>query len=124
MSSESEAGLAKGRREARGAKGEAGRGAGAASAQALQRAMALHKAGDLAAAQTIYEDLVEQEPRHAEALNLLGVLASQGVMLRSDLSGPIEVELRPIEGDAWLRVSVESTAPRAALDPAPRRILP
>ncbi len=50
---------------------------GAAPAAALQDAIAAHEAGDLEAAARGYAAILRREPRHAEALHLLGVLAHQ-----------------------------------------------
>ena len=43
----------------------------------LDRAIVLHEAGDLAQAAAIYQDLLREEPGHAEALHLLGVAHQQ-----------------------------------------------
>lgn len=43
----------------------------------FQHALACHRAGDLAAAERLYGELLAVEPRHAEALHLLGVLMHQ-----------------------------------------------
>jgi len=50
---------------------------GAASAAALQAALAAHETGDLDAAARGYEAILRREPRHADALHLLGVLCHQ-----------------------------------------------
>ena len=50
---------------------------GADSAAQMQAALALHQGGQLEAAQRAYEDILRQQPRHADALHLLGVLACQ-----------------------------------------------
>ncbi len=47
------------------------------SAASLDRAMALHRAGDLGLALTAYQDLLAADPRNADALHLTGVLAHQ-----------------------------------------------
>jgi predicted O-linked N-acetylglucosamine transferase (SPINDLY family) len=44
----------------------------------LQQAMALHRMGDLANAQILYEEVALIEPSNFEALHMLGVLAYQG----------------------------------------------
>jgi tetratricopeptide (TPR) repeat protein len=43
----------------------------------LEQAMRLHQDGNLAAARSVYEKLLAGDPRHAEALHLLGVIAAQ-----------------------------------------------
>jgi tetratricopeptide (TPR) repeat protein len=47
------------------------------SQAALQEALSHHQAGRLSQAQRIYERILEAEPRHADALHLLGVAAHQ-----------------------------------------------
>lgn len=42
----------------------------------LQAAVALHGQGQLARAQAIYEEILSAQPRHADALHLLGVIAA------------------------------------------------
>jgi protein O-GlcNAc transferase len=49
----------------------------AAIATKLQQALAFHQRGQLAPAQRIYEEILELQPRHFDALHLLGVLATQ-----------------------------------------------
>jgi protein O-GlcNAc transferase len=46
-------------------------------AEILNRALAFHQTGRLAEAQSLYEQLLAQEPQHADALHLLGVLLGQ-----------------------------------------------
>ena len=43
----------------------------------LENAVALHQKGQLGQAEAIYQQLLEIEPRNAEALHLLGVIAFQ-----------------------------------------------
>jgi tetratricopeptide (TPR) repeat protein len=43
----------------------------------LQRAVALHRQGDLASARCMYEEILDFHPRHFDALHLLGVMAIQ-----------------------------------------------
>ena len=43
----------------------------------LQEALALHQQGRLSQAQVIYRQLIEADPRHVDALHLLGVVAHQ-----------------------------------------------
>jgi predicted O-linked N-acetylglucosamine transferase (SPINDLY family) len=50
----------------------------ATTAEALQMALEHHQAGRLHQAQQIYQQILETEPRHADALHLLGVVAHQG----------------------------------------------
>lgn len=45
-------------------------------ADQLQRAVFLHRHGQLAQAQAIYEDILRIQPRHFDALHLLGVVAA------------------------------------------------
>jgi len=47
------------------------------SADAFDRAVALHRAGNLAEAKLRYEAIVDADPRHGRALHLLGVIAAQ-----------------------------------------------
>jgi Flp pilus assembly protein TadD len=50
---------------------------GTVRTSALDRAMALHRAGDLGQALTAYQDLLAADPGNADALHLTGVLAHQ-----------------------------------------------
>jgi tetratricopeptide (TPR) repeat protein len=43
----------------------------------LERARGLHFAGELTQAKAIYEEILKTQPRHAEVLNLLGLVAAQ-----------------------------------------------
>lgn len=43
----------------------------------VQQALALHKEGRLAEAKALYEEIVKLEPRHFDALHLLGVIPFQ-----------------------------------------------
>lgn len=45
--------------------------------EALARGVELHKRGELAGAESIYRQILARDPHHAEALNLLGVVALQ-----------------------------------------------
>ena len=54
------------------------------SAAAFQNAIQLHQAGRLAEAEAIYRQILAAEPRHADALHLLGVIALQ--VGRNDLA--------------------------------------
>jgi tetratricopeptide (TPR) repeat protein len=47
------------------------------SAQLLQAAIAHHQAGRLNEAEPLYRQILKDDPKHADALNLLGVLAHQ-----------------------------------------------
>ena len=50
----------------------------AAQAQAkFQQGLALHQKGQLARAQEIYRQVLKVQPRHFDALHLLGVIAAQ-----------------------------------------------
>ncbi|MBT5264709.1 MAG: tetratricopeptide repeat protein [Rhodospirillaceae bacterium] len=62
----------------------------------LQQALALHQAGDLAAAAPLYEQVLGHFPNHADTLDLYGVLLHQGA--RNDAArGYLEraVQVRP-----------------------------
>lgn len=48
-----------------------------ATAQLINDAVALHRAGKLDDAATVYRDVLEREPNNADALNLLGVIERQ-----------------------------------------------
>lgn len=48
-----------------------------ASSQVIENARALHRAGQLAQAEAIYQQVLQAEPEHPEALHLQGVLAYQ-----------------------------------------------
>ena len=54
---------------------------------ALMAGVALHKKGDLAAAQEVYRQLLTAQPQHFDALHLLGVIALQ----RNDPSKAVEL---------------------------------
>jgi predicted O-linked N-acetylglucosamine transferase (SPINDLY family) len=43
----------------------------------IQQALAYHQQGDLARAQSLYEDILKVQPRHFDALHMLGVMAGQ-----------------------------------------------
>src|SRR5439155_4363031 len=43
----------------------------------MQQAIALHQAGKLREAETLYRHVLAQQPNHPAALNMLGVLAAQ-----------------------------------------------
>lgn len=43
--------------------------------QLLQRAIVYHQKGQIAEAQKLYQDILQFDPCHADALHLLGVLA-------------------------------------------------
>jgi protein O-GlcNAc transferase len=45
--------------------------------KALTTALAHHQAGRLSVAEKVYRQILDVEPNHADALHLLGVLASQ-----------------------------------------------
>ncbi len=61
-----------------------------------QQAIALHQSGDLAGAQTLYEEMVRAQPEHADAINLLGALALQ----KADLRRAEELFARALSLDA------------------------
>ncbi|MBI3836587.1 MAG: tetratricopeptide repeat protein [Planctomycetia bacterium] len=47
------------------------------TAELLQTALALHRGGQSEQARQLYEQILQRDPRHASALNLLGLLARQ-----------------------------------------------
>jgi len=47
------------------------------SKQLLQQAVALHQAGELARARGLYEQIIEREPEHGDALHFLGLVCFQ-----------------------------------------------
>ncbi len=49
----------------------------ATGADPLQRALFLHKTGELSRAEEIYRQILSADPQHAEALHLLGLIAHQ-----------------------------------------------
>ena len=53
----------------------------------LQQAMALHRQGQLAPAQAIYQEILRRQPRHFDALHMLGVMAAQ----RGDAARAVEL---------------------------------
>ena len=54
-----------------------GRGGGAATGALFELAQHQHQAGDLAAAEGLYREILAQEPNHDGALHYLGILACQ-----------------------------------------------
>ncbi len=56
------------------------------TAEHLQQAMEWHKAGNLAEAEAVYRDVLAADPKNADALHMLGVLASQRGDLQHALS--------------------------------------
>jgi tetratricopeptide (TPR) repeat protein len=59
----------------------------------LDRALALHRKGQLADAAALYRKILRRNPRHADALHLLGVIETQ----RRNLSAAVELFDRAIE---------------------------
>src|SRR5690349_7281714 len=47
------------------------------SAETFRRAVAHHQAGQLREAEALYRQILEDEPRHADAVHLLGLVAYQ-----------------------------------------------
>jgi tetratricopeptide (TPR) repeat protein len=64
-----------------------------ASSAAFARAQALHQAGRLAEAQELYEQVLRADPRHAEALHLLGYLWFQ----KGDIARALDMIGRAVE---------------------------
>ncbi|HQU15117.1 MAG TPA: tetratricopeptide repeat protein [Gammaproteobacteria bacterium] len=62
------------------------------SSAALQRALALHRSGQLAQAETLYRQVLESDPRHPGALHLLGVITGQ----RGDPAGAVTLIRRAL----------------------------
>ena len=70
------------------------------TAESLSRAKACHSAGDLAAAQALYERVVATEPSHAEAWYLLGTLwHHQGQLELAVDCLQRAAQLRPLDGN-------------------------
>ncbi len=61
----------------------------------LEEARALHRAGNVAAAEPVYRDILEHDPAHPEALHLLGVAALQ----TGDAGGALALVERAIAAD-------------------------
>ena len=61
----------------------------------LEKAVALHRKGQLAEAAALYRKILQQNPRHVDALHLLGVIETQ----RKNLLPAIELFNRAIELD-------------------------
>jgi len=53
----------------------------------LEKALALHRSGQLAEAAALYREILRQNPRHADALHLLGVVQTQ----RKNLSAAVDL---------------------------------
>ncbi|MCC6868185.1 MAG: tetratricopeptide repeat protein [Burkholderiales bacterium] len=102
-------------------------------AELAQRAAALHRAGDLAAAIAVYDAILAREPRHAVALHLSGVACFQ----RGEYAQALDrlrasVNTDGSNADVWAnlglllttighhRAAVETYERAAALDPAPQ----
>ena len=47
------------------------------NSESLGNAIALHQAGRLQEAEIIYQSILQQQPKHPDALHLLGVIAFQ-----------------------------------------------
>lgn len=59
----------------------------------IQTALEHHQAGRLAQAAALYQDILQREPRHAEALHLLGNIAHQG----RDYGAALDLFLRALD---------------------------
>lgn len=64
--------------------------------QALERAVALHRAGDLPQAETLYQEVLRHDSQQADALHLLGVIAHQ----RGDAARAVDLISQAIKRDA------------------------
>jgi tetratricopeptide (TPR) repeat protein len=62
----------------------------------MQQAVELHQAGQFAQAQRVYEEILSLEPRHSDAINLLGAIAIQ----TGDLQRAVELYENAIEIDS------------------------
>jgi tetratricopeptide (TPR) repeat protein len=60
-----------------GASGAGGNGAGSAVQERFRDALARHRGGELDQAQGLYEDILREQPSHADALHMLGLVAHQ-----------------------------------------------
>ena len=60
-----------------GAPGAGGNGAGSAVEAKFRDAMARHQGGELDQAQGLYQDILRDQPEHADALHMLGLVAHQ-----------------------------------------------
>lgn len=71
--------------------------------QALQRAVTLHRAGQLQEADVIYRSIIEAQPQHADANHNLGILALGMQQTRMAL-GLLRtaLEANPAQGQYWL----------------------
>ncbi|NIV45464.1 MAG: tetratricopeptide repeat protein, partial [Gammaproteobacteria bacterium] len=58
-----------------GASGAGGNGPGKSVEERFRDAVALFQSGELAEAQGLYEAILQDEPGHADALNMLGLVA-------------------------------------------------
>ena len=75
--------------------------------------MSHHRAGRLAEAEAIYRQILVQVPSHAEAIHLLGALASQtnrSAMAIELISRAIEIKPSPIEAYRNLAVVLSENA--------------
>jgi len=68
-------------------------------ADQLQQAVSFHRHGQLDRAQAIYEDILRSEPRHFDALHLLGLIAAARGNLRKAVE-LIDAALRITPGSA------------------------
>jgi predicted O-linked N-acetylglucosamine transferase (SPINDLY family) len=75
--------------------------------QQLESGLSHHNAGRLAEAQRIYRQILSQQPDHADALHLLGVLAGQTGRLDSAVELIRRaIRLRPDLADAYINLGV------------------
>jgi tetratricopeptide (TPR) repeat protein len=78
--------------------------------EALQAAMRHHQAGQLAAAEKIYREILRQHPDHPDALQMLGILAGQ----RGDADAAIDLIRRAISANPDYPGAYRNLAPLLA----------
>jgi predicted O-linked N-acetylglucosamine transferase (SPINDLY family) len=79
--------------------------------QTFERALQYHQAGNLQQAEALYRQILQSEPRHADARHLLGVLAHQAG--RSDLAIPYiqqAIQLQPAFPEAYNNLGIVQMA--------------
>jgi len=89
--------------------------------QAFDLAVKQHQAGQLPQAEQLYRQILAQEPRHADALHMLGLIAHQvgrhdvavdlirqAIVLQPQFSGSLQQSRRRLEGSGATRCSHRS----------------